>query len=167
MADDSLFGDVALFEEFDKERESTGAFIIYENDGDNCASGSRFVFQESSDSSSDESTDDERKVKVQEQSVTASLESLKKQSGYTNGQRSSSDGETSDEDGPSNVITKDRQDKASQFKLNYERILLLYFKKMKHFFLSLSLLVIVCELVYKLKPESSKRPVSRLELYAR
>ncbi|XP_052214350.1 zinc finger CCHC domain-containing protein 8-like isoform X2 [Dreissena polymorpha] len=131
MADDCdvLFGDSELFDEFEKEREPSGSFIIFENDAQGSLDKSKFVFQESNESSSDDTTDDEleekMKVKQNENSVAFVVGKLRKQHSGSlhNGNKASSDGESSSEaeDGPVRLISKDRQNQANSYKLNYER----------------------------------------------
>lgn len=127
MADDDMFGDSELFEEFDKERETSGSFIIFEKDDQGGEDRSKFVFQVSESSSSSESEDDEQKLKVKEK--------LKKDTeGHTiadqeaNGQVPKQNGFESDSDSDDNsrVVSRDRQAKMTTYKLNFERILYLF-----------------------------------------
>ncbi|XP_052799456.1 uncharacterized protein LOC128231075 [Mya arenaria] len=122
MADDMLFGDIALFDEFEKEREPSGSFLIYENEEGTVTNDSRFVFQENSESSSD--SEDEQKQKVEENSVAYAVGKIKKQSAKsapTNGNKASSDGESSEEDDATPVVNEDRLSHAANYKLNFER----------------------------------------------
>ncbi|WAR03845.1 ZCHC8-like protein [Mya arenaria] len=122
MADDMLFGDIALFDEFEKEREPSGSFLIYENEEGTVTNDSRFVFQENSESSSD--SEDEQKQKVEENSVAYAVGKIKKQSAKsapTNGNKASSDGESSEEDDATPVVNEDRLSHAANYKLNFEK----------------------------------------------
>ena len=147
MADD-MFGDSSLFEEFEKEREPSGSFIIYENDRDGEQDNSKFIFQHSDSSSSDDSSDDEneQKLKVKEQSVASEVGTTNDQLNFNqsenvetkvNGDAESSSSESDEDVGMENTqpaVSKERVDKATTFKLTYERILdLLCHQQDKHF----------------------------------
>jgi hypothetical protein len=140
MADDDMFGDSELFAEFDKEREPSGSFILYEKDEHGSYDQSKFIFQVSESSSSEDSDEDEQKLKVQEQSVAyavgklqANLEKHKPHTAELNGTTKEINGLRDDRDSDSqeeaessskrSIISEDRQAKMSTYKLNYERIL--------------------------------------------
>lgn len=65
---DDMFGDSTLFDEFEKERESTGSFITYDKTNEGKEDKSKIVFtgdgdSDTSDSSSDEESNEESESK--------------------------------------------------------------------------------------------------------
>ena len=130
-----MFGDSSLFEEFDKERDTSSSFIFYEKTEDGIEDRSKIHFQVS-DSSSDEtdsSEDEEHIAKVKEQSVVYTVDKLVRQSGGTNdvsvpnGDTNDvidSDSEEEQSEFQKPIIDPDRQERATAYKLNYERILI-------------------------------------------
>ncbi|KAL4224071.1 Zinc finger CCHC domain-containing protein 8 [Mactra antiquata] len=126
MADEDMFGDEELFAEFDKEREPSGSFLIYEKTEDGKDDQSKFVFQVSDESSSDDSdVEDEGKAKVQEpvtESMSDTVQRLLKDSNE-NGINSSQNGDYNEEEeiDDTPVVSKDRQNQMSTYKLTYER----------------------------------------------
>lgn len=139
MADD-MFGDSALFEEFDKDREPSGSFIIYEKDDEGEKDQSKFILQFSDSSSSDESDEDEQKLKVNEQSresVGHAVTQLQKKASHEESEGATVNGDIENIDGSSSsesdedisvnshgpIVSKERVEKATTYKLTYERIL--------------------------------------------
>lgn len=134
-----MFGDSELFAEFEKEREPSGSFILYETNEEGDEDRSKFVFQMSESSSSEESDEDEQKLKVKEQSVAYTVENLQKENARQisptsktseelpeqNGLDSDSESESEQEE--TAVVSKERTDKMTSYKLNFERILSFYF----------------------------------------
>ena len=130
-----MFGDSSLFEEFDKERDTSSSFIFYEKADDGEVDKSKIHFQvsdSSSDDSSDEDEDADEKSKLKEQSVVYTVGKLQKQAERTNdgplinGENDVGnvleDDDEADDKKP--LISKDRLEAASSYRLNYERILL-------------------------------------------
>ena len=130
-----MFGDSSLFEEFDKERDTSGSFIFYEKADDGEVDKSKIHFQVSESSSDDSSDEDEEKSKVKEQSVVYTVGKLLKQSSrtndvqVTNGENDTESGSENDDevDDKKAFISKERLEAASSYRLNYERILVHYF----------------------------------------
>lgn len=137
MADD-MFGDSALFEEFDKDREPLGSFIIYKRVNEGEKDQSKFILQFSDSSSSDESDEDEQKMKVKEQShesVGHAVTQLQKKASREESEGATVNGEIENADGSSSsesdedisvngqIVSKERVEKATTYKLTYERIL--------------------------------------------
>ncbi|XP_053376524.1 zinc finger CCHC domain-containing protein 8-like [Mercenaria mercenaria] len=131
MADD-MFGDSELFAEFDKERETSGSFILYEKDEQGYEDRSKYVFQVSESSSSEDSDEDEEKLKVK-QSVAFAVDTLQKQNERPKNADFNANGQVSQENGIENqsdsdteqvdtrIVSKDRQEKMTTYKLNFER----------------------------------------------
>ena len=123
-----MFGDSALFEEFDKERDTSASFIFYEKGDDGVEDRSTIHFQVSDSSSDDSSDDEDHKTKVK-QSVGRAVGKLLKQSGklndaaIENGQGSDGESDSEELDSKQSLISQDRLERASTYKLNYERIL--------------------------------------------
>ena len=123
-----MFGDSTLFEEFDKERDTSASFIFYEKGDDGVEDRSTIHFQVSDSSSDDSSDDEDHKTKVK-QSVGRAVGKLLKQSGklndaaIENGQGSDGESDSEELESKQSLISQDRLDRASTYKLNYERIL--------------------------------------------
>ena len=124
-----MFGDSSLFDEFDKDRDTSASFIFYEKGEDGVEDRSKIHFQVSDSSSDDSSDDEEHKTKVKEQSVGYAVGKLIKKSGRqndvsaTNGDSNVGESDSDEEEGRKAFISQDRLERASAYKLNYERIL--------------------------------------------
>ena len=126
MATEDVFGDSSLFDEFEKERESSSSFIFYEKDEQGSEDRSKIVFQFSESSSSESESDDE--VKVKQQSVARTVKCLQEQNGLfeQNGDLQSSGSTDSEDDDYEPFIGKEREEKSTIFKLTHERIFVVY-----------------------------------------